>query len=117
MAASARSLPRKRSCCFLVAVMVKLTRCRSPIASVGKVRQPLARFVHRVENGAKHGGLIGAARFINERIDFDAGAAFKKADQFERDNHDDSGDCRSGQKSRATCHADGCDDPHAGSSW
>ena len=36
MAGSAMSFPRRRSCAFFVAVMVKLMRCRSPIASAAK---------------------------------------------------------------------------------
>ena len=115
IAGSERSFPRSRSCCFLVAVIVKLTRCRSPIAFVAKSAKPLAGLIHRVEDRAKHGRLIGSARFIDERIDLDAGAPFKKADQFERDDHDDCGHCSGRKQSRAACHADGGDYPDAGS--
>src|ERR1700739_1985 len=51
MAGSERSSPRIRSCCLLVATMVKLTRCRSPIAFVAKSasRSPALSMASRME--------------------------------------------------------------------
>ncbi len=78
------------------------------------IGEALAGLVHRIEHGAQHGGLVGAAGLVDERVDLDAGAALEEADDLERDDDDDGGNGGGGQQACATGHADGGDDEDAG---
>ena len=64
-------------------------RCRSPMASFSTSvnRSPALSMASRIDRSICR--LIVSARLIDERIDFDVRSPFKKADEFERDNHDD----------------------------
>jgi len=70
------------------------------------VRQPLARLIHRVQNGGKHLRLVASARLVQQRINLQAGPPLKKADNFQRNNHNHRGHHRRCVKSRPARHAD-----------
>src|SRR6266702_1441543 len=73
------------------------------------------RLVHCVQNRPQHECLVAAARFIYQRVALEIRAPFDKSDDFKRDHDDDGGHhCRC-IKSRAACHADGCDHEYTGS--
>ena len=94
--------------------MVKLTRCRFADSVATEIGKTLACLVHGVENRRKHGSLVDSASLVNQRIDLDTCAAFQKADQFQRDDHDCSCRHRCRKKACAASHADGGDNPNAG---